>query len=142
VVFAARAAQDIAGLPAGHVSAPSLEAVAPPPALPARERALRNLMARDVGVQRDAHGLARALNEIMHLERETPSPALRNLATTALLIAAAAYARCESRGAQFRRDFPATDPAQAQRTMLTLGEARAVAESAADAAPLSLAVVP
>jgi L-aspartate oxidase len=99
-------------------------------------------MARDVGVQRDAHGLARALNEIMHLERETPSPALRNLATTALLIAAAAYARCESRGAQFRRDFPATDPAQAQRTMLTLGEARAVAESAADAAPLSLAVVP
>src|SRR6202035_5783975 len=59
LVFAARAAQDIAGLPAGHVSAPSLEAVAPPPALPARERALRNLMARDVGVQRDAHGLAR-----------------------------------------------------------------------------------
>jgi L-aspartate oxidase len=130
VVFAARAAHDIASVPAGHVRAPSLEAVAPPPALPARERALRNLMTRDVGVQRDAHGLARALGEIMHLEHEAPSPALRNLATAALLITAAAFARRESRGAQFRRDFPTTDPAQAQRTMLTLADARAIAQSA------------
>jgi L-aspartate oxidase len=124
------------------VRAPSLEAVAPPPALPARERAMRNLMARDVGVQRDAHGLARALAEIMHLEHEAPSPALRNLATAALLITAAAFARCESRGAQFRRDFPAADPAQAQRTMLTLADARASAQSAGDAAPISLAAAP
>jgi L-aspartate oxidase len=142
VVFAARAAHDIASVPAGHVSAPLLEAVAPPPALPARERALRNLMERDVGVQRDAHGLARALDDIARLEREAPSPALRNLATTALLIAATAYARRESRGAQFRRDFPAADPAQARRSMLTLAEAHAIAQSVGEAAPIALLATP
>jgi len=142
VVFAARAAHDISGQSAPAVNPPAVEAVAAPPVLPAHERALRNLMARDVGVQRDAHGLTHALGEIARLERETPSPATRNLATTALLIAAAAYARRESRGAQFRRDFPTADPAQARRTMLTLAHARAIAQSAGDAAPSALAATP
>jgi L-aspartate oxidase len=65
-----------------------------------------------------------------------------NLATTALIIAAAAYARRESRGAQFRRDFPAADPAQARRSMLTLAEAHAIAQSAGEAAPIALAATP
>ncbi len=142
VVFAARAAHDISGQSPPAVNPPAIEAVAAPPVLPAHERALRNLMARDVGVQRDAHGLTHALGEIARLERETPSPATRNLATTALLIAAAAYARRESRGAQFRRDFPTADPAQARRTMLTLAHARAIAQSAGDAAPSALAATP
>ncbi len=60
------------------------------------------------------------------MERDAPSPALRNIATTALLIAAAAYDRRESRGAHFRRDFPTADPAQARRTMMTLADARAI----------------
>ncbi len=98
-------------------------------------------MARDVGVQRDAHGLARALDEIARLEDEASSPALRNLATAALLIAAAAYARRESRGAQFRRDFPTADPAQARRTALTLADARAIAQNAGEAAPIAHAVL-
>jgi len=141
-VFAARAAHDISGQSAPAINPPMIEVVAPPPALPTHERALRNLMARDVGVQRDAHGLRRALGEIARLERGTPSPAVRNLATTALLIAAAAYARRESRGAQFRRDFPMADPAQARRSMLTLAEAHAIAHSAGEAAPIALAATP
>src|SRR5215470_7671076 len=70
VVFAARAAHDISGQSAPAVNPPAVEAVAAPPVLPAHERALRNLMARDVGVQRDAHGLTHALGEIARLERE------------------------------------------------------------------------
>ena len=50
-----------------------------------------------------AHGLARALGEIARLERDAPSPALRNIATAALLIAAAAYAPARKP----RRAFPA-----------------------------------
>jgi L-aspartate oxidase len=92
-------------------------------------------MAREVGVQRDARSLARALGEIASLEQATPSPASRNLATAALLIAAAAFGRRESRGAQFRRDFPTADPAQA----LTLADARAIARHAAHAEPLAVA---
>ena len=113
--------------------------VAAAPTFPAHERALRNLMAREVGVQRDARSLARALGEVASLEQATPSPASRNLATAALLIAAAAFGRRESRGAQFRRDFPTADPAQARRTMLTLADARAIARHAAQAEPLAVA---
>jgi L-aspartate oxidase len=119
-----------------------IEVVAVPPALPTHERALRNLMARDVGVQRDAHGLERALGAIARLERETPSPAVRNLAITALLIAAAAYARRERRAALAPGFAPAPDPAQARRSMLTLAEAHAIAQSAGEAAPIALAATP
>jgi L-aspartate oxidase len=52
------------------------------------------------------------------------------MAASALMIAAAAYARCESRGAHFRSDFPQADPAQAKRSYFTLDEARAVASRA------------
>jgi aspartate oxidase len=118
-------------------SAQSLAALNGPVA--ADERALRNLIAREVGVQRNARSLAHALGEIASLEQATPSPALRNLATTALLIVAAAFGRRESRGAQFRRDFPTADPAQARRTMLTLADARAIARHAAQAEPRAVA---
>jgi L-aspartate oxidase len=139
VVFAARAAHDVATTPATAMGLSASESAGPPPAFPAREQALRNLMTRDVGVQRDAHGLARALSEIARVEQEASSPALRNLATTALLIAAAAYARRESRGAQFRRDYPTADPAQARRTVLRLADARAIAQRVGEHAPFARA---
>jgi L-aspartate oxidase len=139
VVFAARVAQDIAGMVLAASARPALERAAAPPASPAQERGLRDLMARGVGVQRDQRSLAYALGEIARLEHTAPSPALRNLATSALMIAAAACARRESRGAHFRRDFPLADAAQARRTMLTLAEARAIAESAAQTEPLAAA---
>ena len=62
-------------------------------------------MASQVGVVRDGEGLARALYVIAQIEKSA-SPALRNMAVTALLVAAAAWKRRESRGAHFRTDFP------------------------------------
>ncbi|HEY4775437.1 MAG TPA: L-aspartate oxidase [Xanthobacteraceae bacterium] len=131
VVFAARVAEDIDGLDLPIPGAPSVEVVLAPPEAPARERALRALMSAEVGVLRNGGGLARALGEIARMEREAHSPAFCNMATVALLIAAAAFSRRESRGAHFRRDYPAADPAQARRTMLTLADARAIADAGA-----------
>ena len=69
------------------------------------------------------------------IERNTTSIALRNMATTALLVATSAWSRRESRGAHYRADYPAETPALARRTMTTLAEARAVATSLAARAP-------
>jgi L-aspartate oxidase len=48
---------------------------------------------------------------------------MANMCATATLIATAALLRTESRGAHWRDDFPATDPAQATRRFLTLTQA-------------------
>ncbi|MDO9587187.1 MAG: L-aspartate oxidase [Brevundimonas sp.] len=64
---------------------------------------LRETMSRDVGVMRDAAGLAAALAVIAGLEADAPG-ALPLVA--ARLIAEAALERRESRGGHFRRDFP------------------------------------
>ena len=139
VVYAARIAEDIAGLvPArtapARTTAPdaapaaSTEVVLPSPA--AHDDALRKLMAAHVGVIRNEAGLAHALAEIARIEREAAAPALRHMATAALLIAAAAWRRRESRGAHERADYPGTDPVQAKRTFITLADARAIADQA------------
>jgi L-aspartate oxidase len=49
------------------------------------------------------------------------------MATAALLVAAAALRREESRGGHYRSDFPKADPAQAKRTFITLEDAREIA---------------
>jgi L-aspartate oxidase len=135
VVYAARIADDIAGLlplaqtrawPAAKTPGAEQASVAEP----AREQALRQLMAKHVGVIRNGEGLAYAVREIAAMERAcVQMPGLRNMATTALMIATAALRREESRGGHCRSDFPKTDPAQAKRTYLTLAEARAIAAS-------------
>jgi len=53
------------------------------------------------------------------------------MAATALIVAASAQQRQESRGAHSRADFPNTDPRQAHRTFMTLDDARAIAHAAA-----------
>ncbi|MBX6425127.1 MAG: L-aspartate oxidase [Variibacter sp.] len=136
VVFAARAAEDVRqSVPQGSVAAASPVgadcASARADDLGAAER-LRRTMSAEVGVVRDAAGLSRALAEIVRCERTARSPRLRNMATAALLIAAAALRRRESRGGHFRADYPKADPALARRATLTLDEARAIAASAAD----------
>jgi L-aspartate oxidase len=55
------------------------------------------------------------------------------MATAALLVATAALARTESRGAHYRADFPAENPQLAARSMTTLAQARDRAAASMDA---------
>jgi L-aspartate oxidase len=127
VVFGARVAEDVrAELP--DLQAP--EASSPlPPASASDEvgaREIRQIMQGHVGVLRDETGLRAALQRLYALRERAVTREnldLRNRAEAALLIAAAAYQRRESRGGHFRKDYPQADPAQAQRSFITLDEA-------------------
>ena len=57
---------------------------------------------------------------------------LGDMLATAKLIAAAALQRQESRGAQFRSDYPMPDERLARRSFLTLADADAIARDAAE----------
>jgi L-aspartate oxidase len=132
IVFAARIAADIRGLLPQPSSAPLPEME---PDLFATEKSasgeagIRALMQEHVGVIRNAGGLAHALGALAEIER-THTGDLRNMATAALLIAASASARTESRGGHFRSDFPKSDAAQAHRSFITLADARRIAARA------------
>ncbi|MDP1582910.1 MAG: FAD-dependent oxidoreductase [Bradyrhizobium sp.] len=138
VVYAARIAEDIAGHAIATPARPSPKPISQPnrpmPAL--SETRLRAMMTSHVGVIRDGDHLAEAVRAFADTERKSGHVALRNMATTALLVAASAWARRESRGAHYRTDCPVEKPALAQRTMTTLAAAREIAASlATDAAP-------
>jgi L-aspartate oxidase len=134
VVFGGRAAKDIAAT-VRAAEPTTLAADAEPVAAPPVEtdspavKTLRQAMTAKVGVIRDEASLRDALAVIAGLERGA-SRQLANMLTTAKLITAAALARRESRGAHFRSDYPAPDPELAQRSMLTLTEAEAIAAAA------------
>ena len=130
VVFGARVAQDIGAMRLKAPVIPGKKDFAAAATQPVSDGELRSIMAQHVGVIRDAEGLSHALNAITRLERTTPSRTLRNMATAALLVAAAAWQRRESRGSHYRSDYPDPDPAQAKRTFITLAEARAIAQQA------------
>lgn len=137
VVFAARIAEDIGGQ---QIAAP---AHLPPALVVPRQGAisalavskLRAMMSSHVGVIRDGEGLADAVRYFAALEREAGHLALRNMATTALLVAASAWSRRESRGAHYRADDSAENPRLAHRTMTTLAAAREIADTLEIAAP-------
>ena len=132
LVFGARAAEDIAGSLLDDPGPLRLEipALPAPPPPPAREpldladirNSLRALMWRKVGITRDAGGLAEAAEQVdfwcrYALPQVFDDPAgwtLQNMLTVARLMIAGAVDRAESRGVHTRRDFPATDPAQAR----------------------------
>ncbi len=132
VVFGARIARDIQGLlPSPRVARWSVEsdraeAELPGIADPDTIEKVRTAMADDVGVIRTAKGLSRALALFDSLESRTRDVSTSNTLVAARLVTAAALARTESRGGHYRSDFPESDPAQARRTFLTLGQARSI----------------
>ena len=103
------------------------------------EKNLRAMMTSHVGVIRDSEHLAGAVRSFAALERDATNVGLRNMATTALLVAASAWARRESRGAHYRSDYPAERPELRHRTMTTLAAAREIAASLPDRAPMRAA---
>jgi L-aspartate oxidase len=78
---------------------------------------LKSLMWRQVGLRRDAQGLADARARIAFWHhylvraplRDRRAIELANMLTVAAMVAEAALARSESRGTHFRSDFPARD---------------------------------
>jgi L-aspartate oxidase len=131
VVYAARIADDIAGRAIASPARLPDALVTPRGSVPDATvvKQLRATMSAHVGVIRDGDGLAEAVRSFAALESEATSVAVRNMAVSALLVAASAWTRRESRGAHFRIDHPADVPALAQRTMTTLAAAREVAEN-------------
>jgi len=136
VVYAARIADDIAGSVLPSPAPLPAEQPAPRncahPALATKN--LRTMMSSHVGVIRDGAHLAEAVRAFAAIERDTGNIALRNMATSALLVAASALSRRESRGAHFRSDYPNGKPALARRTLTTLDAARDIAKMLAETA--------
>jgi L-aspartate oxidase len=133
VVYAARIAEDIDG---GTIAAPPgltkpIELRNSAFSAPSEAR-LRAMMTSHVGVIRDGERLAEAVRTFASIEQDEGNIALRNMATTALLVAASAWARLESRGAQYRIDFPAERPELRHRTRTTLTAALEIAALLSD----------
>ena len=132
VVYAARIAEDILGQQVASPAPLTEQPVARNCAFPSLAAAnLRAVMTSHVGVIRDRERLAQAVHSFAAIERDTGNIALRNMASTALLVAASALARQESRGGHYRSDYPAQSPV-ARRTMTTLAKAREIAENLAE----------
>ena len=137
VVYAARIAEDIGGsCIAAPTRLPATSMVRQNCAMPElREKSLRAMMSSHVGVIRQGNRLTEAVRAFAAIERHTGNIALRNMATTALLVTASAWARRESRGAHYRIDYPTERPALTHRTMTTLVAAREIAASLSGRAP-------
>jgi L-aspartate oxidase len=129
VVYAARIAEDIGGSPIAAPARLPTASTSPRNCAmpPLSDTNLRAMMTSHVGVIRDRDRLAEAVRWFAAIERDTGNITLRNMATTALLVAASAWTRRESRGAHYRIDYPTEKPALAHRTMTTLVAARQVA---------------
>ncbi len=139
VVFAGRIAEDINGQ---NFSAKAvtlrLASAHNDPLNDQDEAALRAMMGTNVGVIRDGDNLSEAIQYFSAMETHATNAAMRNMATTALLVAVSSWSRRESCGAHYRSDYPAADPMLAKRTMTTLADARKLAASIADEASSSL----
>jgi L-aspartate oxidase len=130
VVFGARVAADIKDLVsrerASAVPKTYLVGESRVADFQARTRAiarLRRTMSEHVGVTRSSQGLRSALAALREIELEAGGDTmLANMAVAAQLIAGGALSRTESRGAHFRSDYPAPDPALARRSVLTLAQ--------------------
>ncbi len=133
LVFGARVGEDLAGavLPvpdAAHARrAAALRLAADPWSRDDGSRRvvaeLRRLCWERLGLERSGFGLVGLLGELDRLVLRLPAGVgeAGNMALVARLVAMAALAREESRGAHFRTDFPASDPRWCQRLTLRGG---------------------
>ena len=141
LVFGRRAALDVSGLAPAVRLRPAPPAAAPRPVAADDWRLLAGLRERmdaAVGVERDAAGLAQALSAFTALAAGAPRfPVVANAATVALMIAAAAWERRESRGGHFRVDYPMAASAGSERRQLTLAGALALAARAGALPPMA-----
>jgi L-aspartate oxidase len=129
LVFGARVARSVGDAlphlrrPAGTLEVPPVFAAAADDRAPtaAVEAGIRRVMWEKAGLVRTGDGLRGALAAIETLVEATPPGAAeaRNRATVARLVATAALARPESRGAHYRADHPLADPAWRRRILLT-----------------------
>ena len=115
-VFGQRAGEAVRVAGAPPVEATAAFAAADPGPIPGDQGGvvgeLRRTMWWGVGVVRDGPGLTAALERLDDLARRLPPGAseARNMVEAGGLIARAALARTESRGAHFRSDYPEPDP--------------------------------
>ncbi|MBM3560673.1 MAG: FAD-binding protein, partial [Alphaproteobacteria bacterium] len=96
--------------------------------------ALRRLMTRDVGVIRSDESLRRAITALAATAEAHPRTAVSEMVLVGLMVATAALERRESRGAQYRSDFP-LPAAEAVHTELTLDDVRRHAAGVRGASP-------
>ena len=112
------------------------ERAAPPQGEEKKILHLRNIMSEYVGLERDEDGLRHALADLASLRQAAaPGGRLAAMADTALLIAAAALQRRESRGCHFRSDFPAAGEPP-RRSHITLADAEGIASQTSPPATL------
>ena len=116
VVFAERAARRLKGQ--AMLEAGAAHALAPPEMNELAMVELRKRMHSQVGVVREARGLAATLDWI-EAASDNVGPAARAL-TASRMIVAGALARQESRGGHYRSDFP--EPLAPHRTFIRRGE--------------------
>jgi L-aspartate oxidase len=87
----------------------------------------RQLMESNVGIVRDAEGLAAAQTRLKEILAAMPAPSnrpqaeSRNIVESGLAIARSALARTESRGGHYRSDYPATDDARFRKHSVITG---------------------
>ncbi len=142
LVFAARASRAIAGAELRRSPLQETATAGAPPGRAGATGAVRELMWRLAGVERDGDGLRDARDILARLTRSagvsdrggdagttddvTRSPFTvhehRNLLTLATLLVRSALAREESRGAHHRRDFPLTNAVAAHSVVDSAGD--------------------
>jgi L-aspartate oxidase len=127
LVFGARVARSIEGTIAS-LREPRHAAGGQPTRAPrgdaralAIESEVRALMWESVGLVRSGPALESALDRLATLGEAAPAGPTGNLVTVARLVATAALARRESRGAHYRADHPLADPAWRRRIVLENG---------------------
>jgi L-aspartate oxidase len=138
LVFGARAAKAMreesgghghhaaSGHTAGHAAADAPAANSNPPTAEMVKQ-IQDLMWREVGIVRSGSGLKHAIHELQKLREGSP-PVNRaaceaaNIHQVALLIAHSALAREESRGAQYRTDYPLHNDAKFKKHSVVRGD--------------------